>query len=407
MASRGKSLLCIRDSQGNLPEMKTSGVSPPTMGSEDEYRVSTPQEHTPFFQSDFYEKEYNRLVSKMCKEEVVRGDKTVKPFQKLLRLSVLVDKHVFAGKEWKLQRPSRVNIKSLLERKHYQDKKHDLFMSGVRMLEQKDLERTRYNYTHWRKPAKNAMEARLGIENLLGCSLQKEKQTAQTTVRDDGQLKDKIAWNHFTKGYCKLGEACKFRHSLENAHPDSQKLFLGGLPKNLMPETLVFELREKGYNIINNPKVFRGFCPEVCLGSTEDAQRLLREGKISILGCSVDVRTFIASTQNEMNCEQNVNDRSVFLGGVPLSITVLHLKAELEKMGIKVTNYPQRKSGFIPKLTLATAHQAKQLIAKGVIDLHGVAINVRPYKPGRCRTGKKQVTQHIYDVSSKFSGLRH
>merc|ERR1719419_407847 len=108
-----------------------------------------------------------------------------------------------------------------------------------------------------------------------------------------------------------------------------------------------------------------------------------------------------------MNCEQNVNDRSVFLGGVPLSITVLHLKAELEKMGIKVTNYPQRKSGFIPKLTLATAHQAKQLIAKGVIDLHSVAINVRPYKPGRCRTGKKQVTQHIYDVSSKFSGLRH
>jgi len=76
-------------------------------------------------------------------------------------------------------------------------------------------------------------------------------------------------------------------------------------------------------------------------------------------------------------------------------------------MGIEVTNYPQRKGRFIPKLTLATAHQAKQLIAKGVLDLHGVAISVRPYKPGRCQAGKKQGTRHIHDLSPKFSGLRH
>jgi len=53
-------------------------------------------------------------------------------------------------------------------------------------------------------------------------------------------------------------------------------------------------------------------------------------------------------------------------------------------MGIKVTTYPKRKSGFIPKLSLATTQQAKQLIAKGVLDLNRVAVSLRPYKPGQC-----------------------
>jgi len=147
--------------------------------------------------------------------------------------------------------------------------------------------------------------------------VQKEKQTAQMTFSDDGKPKDKMMCHHFTKGYCKLGESCNFRHSVRICHPDSQKLFLGGLPKNITSETLVFELRKKRYTIINEPKVFRRFCPQVCFGSTEEAQRMLREGKISILGCSVDVRPFKASTQKKMNREQNVNNRSVSLVGVP------------------------------------------------------------------------------------------
>jgi len=118
---------------------------------------------------------------------------------------------------------------------------------------------------------------------------------------------------------------------------------------------------------------------------------MLREGKISILGCSVDVRPYNARTYKEMDRQLNVNNRSVFLGGVPSFITVRYLKAELEKMGIKVTNYPQRKSWFIPKLTLATAQQAKQLIAKGALVLNGVSISVRPYKPGQCLYVKKEV----------------
>jgi len=102
------------------------------------------------------------------------------------------------------------------------------------------------------------------------------------------------------------------------------------------------------------------------------------------------VRIKHANTR-DMDRQLNVNNLSVFLGGVPPYITVRYLKTELEKMGIKVTNYPQRKSSFIHKLTLATTQQAKQLIAKGVLDLNGV-VSVRPYKPGQSRAGKKKVT---------------
>jgi len=199
------------------------------------------------------------------------------------------------------------------------------------------------------------------------------------TFSDDGKPKDKMLCHHFTKGYSKLGESCNFRRSDRICHPDSQKLFLCGLPKNITSETLVFELRKKGYAIINEPIVFRRFCPQVCFGSTEEAQRMLREGKISILGCSVDVRPYKARTHNVVDRQLNADNRSVFLGGVPSFITVRYLKSELKKMGFKVTNYPQRKSRFIPKLSLATVQQAKQLIAKGVLVLNGVAIIVRPY----------------------------
>jgi len=207
------------------------------------------------------------------------------------------------------------------------------------------------------------------------------------TFSDDGKPKDKMLCHHFKKGFCKLGESCNFCHGVRICHPDSQKLFLGGLPKNITSETLVIEFRKKGYTIMNEPKVFRRFCPQVCFGSTKEAQRMLREGKISILCCSVDVRPYKARTHKEMDRQLNVNNRSVFFVGVPSFITVRYLKAELEKMGFKVTNYPQ----LIPKFTLATAQQAKQLIAKGALLLNGVAISVRPYKPGQCRSGMKGV----------------
>jgi len=322
MASKGNSLENSRDLQDNLPEVETNGVSPPTLEGEDYNTVNSsiarPPDCQSFLHSNFYEDEYNRLVSNMHKEEVTRSDKPMKPFQELLQLSVLADEHSLAGRPWELQRPSRVNINRLLKCKRYLDKKHGVFMSCIRLLEQKDLELTRYNCTRWRKSVIDAMEARLGINDLLGCGLQKEKQTTKMRLSDDGEPKDMILCRHFTKGYCKLGEACSFSHSVRISHPDSQKLFLGGLPKNITSETLVFELSKKGYTIINEPKIFHRFCPQVCLGSVEEAQKMLREGKISILGCSVDVRPYKARKHKNMDRQLNVNNRSVFLDGVSL-----------------------------------------------------------------------------------------
>jgi len=87
-----------------------------------------------------------------------------------------------------------------------------------------------------------------------------------------------------------------------------------------MLETLVFQLRKKGYTIINEPKIFHRFCPPVCLGSVEKAQKMLREGKISILGCSVDARPYKARKHKDVVHQLSVYNRSVFLGGVPPSI---------------------------------------------------------------------------------------
>jgi len=191
-------------------------------------------------------------------------------------------------------------------------------MSGIRLLEQKDIELTRYNYTQWRKPVTDAMEARLCIKDLLECRLQKEKQTAQMTLSVYGKPKESNLCHYFTKGYRKFGEACSFSHNVRSSYPDSQKLFLGRLPKNITSASLVFELRKKGYTIINEPKIFRRFCPQVCLGSVEEAQKLLREGKISILGCSVDVRPYKARKHKDMVHQLNVYNGSVFLGRVSL-----------------------------------------------------------------------------------------
>jgi len=55
------------------------------------------------------------------------------------------------------------------------------------------------------------------------------------------------------------------------------------------------------------------------------------------------------------------------------------VKTELEKLGMKVINRPQIKAGFIPKVTLANAEQAQQLVAKGTIDINGAVVSVRPY----------------------------
>jgi len=200
---------------------------------------------------------------------------------------------------------------------------------------------------------------------------------------------------HFTKGWCRQGEACSFEHSVEGSYPDSQKVFLGGLPHSITPAKLLWELKQQGYVVVNEPKIFRGFSPQVCLSTTAQAMKMLREEKMMICGCAVDIRPYKASTKKERDRQLDTNNRSVFLGGLPSSVTVQIIKTELEKLGMKVTNRPLIKAGFIPKVTLASAEQAQQLVAKGTIDINGAVVSVRPYvskiksPPKECSTTSK------------------
>jgi len=184
---------------------------------------------------------------------------------------------------------------------------------------------------------------------------------------------------HFVKGWCRQGDACSFQHSVEGSFPDNQKVFLGGLPHSITPAKLLLELGQQGYMVINQPKVFRGFSPQVCLSSESEAKKLLQVGKIMICGSIVDIRPYKASTKKERDRLLETNKRSIFLGGLPSSVTVQILKLEIEKLGMKVTNRPLIKGGFIPKVTLASADQAQELVAKGTINIKGAVASVRPY----------------------------
>jgi len=120
------------------------------------------------------------------------------------------------------------------------------------------------------------------------------KQKVQKSTSKNGTVSRKC--RHFTKGWSRQGEACTFYHSAEGSNPDSQKVFLGGLPDSITPAKLLGELKQKGYTVVNQPKIFRGFSPQVCLRTTSEATKMLQE-KVMICGCAVDVRPYKASTK--------------------------------------------------------------------------------------------------------------
>jgi len=208
---------------------------------------------------------------------------------------------------------------------------------------------------------------------------EKQVSTSKQKVQKSSAKNGKVPCRHFTKGWCKLGDACSFQHSVEGSYPDSQKVFLGGLPHSITPAKLLCEMEQQGYIVVNQPKIFPGFSPQVCLNSESEAKKLLQVGKIMICGCTVDVRSYKALTKKERDRQLATNNRSIFLGGLPSSVTVQILKAEIERMAMKVTNRPLIKAGFTPKVTLASAEQAQELIAKGTININGAVVSVRPY----------------------------
>jgi len=395
-------------------------------------------------QTNFYEAEYEKMVSRMDKMVMsTKNQKTVDPFGELLQLSVLADggdlgyvdsnNHIHP-QQWK--KKSRLSIHGLLKLKRQQDEKHEMFMAMMRKLEEMDKEwfrrkmQQRKEYSSSMPPADylidsptketdgnfrmsstsegdssmgsvpdgDLMRSTVPDDDFRTASMQEEdvmigsvsgQQYSDTEVKHVSPKKmpktkpkkEKVAaCRHFAKGWCRQGKACSFLHSLKDSHPDSQKVFLGGLPHSITPAKLVHELGQQGFRVINEPKIFRGFSPQICLASDVEAMKMLEEGRITICGSKVEVRPYKAITKKERDRQLDTNRRSVFLGGLPSSVTVQMLKASIDKLGMKMTNRPLIKAGFIPKVTLANTEQAQNLVARGTLTINGATVSVRTYE---------------------------
>jgi len=185
---------------------------------------------------------------------------------------------------------------------------------------------------------------------------------------------------HFLKGHCKRGRACDFLHDPSIFCPDFQKVFLGGLPAHITEATLQEKLTRQGYTVINKPKVLRGFTPQVCLGSVEEAQKMIKKGRIFIDGSQVDVRPYEAFAKEDVDKRlPDDTKRSVFIGGLSNGTTGQMIINDLEKLDVKVVNHPLIKTGFTPKVTLGTVEQAQKLIKMKRVRIHHSLVDIRPY----------------------------
>lgn len=195
---------------------------------------------------------------------------------------------------------------------------------------------------------------------------------------------------HFLKGHCERGESCGFRHDHSVFCTDLQKVFLGGLPGHLTASLLREKLAGQGFTVLNNPKIIRWFSPQVCLGSVEEAQKLIKKGTIVIDGSVVRVRPFEALTRDKKKKLPDEVERSVFLGGLPTGTTGEMIKVELGKLGLVVVNTPELKSGYSPQVAFQTFEQARKLLKLQRVEINGSLVSVRPFANIRSSSGKKK-----------------
>jgi len=197
---------------------------------------------------------------------------------------------------------------------------------------------------------------------------------------EEDQNRKRRLCRHFLKGHCKRGKACDFLHDPSIFCPNSQKVFLGGLPAHITEATLRQKLAQQGYKVINKPKVLRGFTPQVCLASIEEAQKLIEKRNILIDGSLVDVRAYEAFAKGGID-ESRPDEikRSVFLGGLSKGTTSQMIKDDLQKMEFKVINHPLVKTGFTPKVTFGTVKETNMLVKLKKVRINDTLVDVRPY----------------------------
>lgn len=215
--------------------------------------------------------------------------------------------------------------------------------------------------------------------NRFGDSQMKKENSDDSEASQDHTRKRRLC-RHFLKGHCKRGKSCDFLHDLSIFCPNSQKVFLGGLPAHITEITLREKLAEYGYKIINRPKILRGFTPEVCMASVEEAQKLIKKKNILIDGSLVDVREYAAWAKGDVERKRpDEIKRSVFLGGLSRGTSSQMIKDHLEKIDVKVVNHPLIKSGFSPRVILSTVEESNMLIKLKKVRINDTWVDVRPF----------------------------
>jgi len=210
---------------------------------------------------------------------------------------------------------------------------------------------------------------------------------------------------HFLKGHCHRGDRCGFRHDHSVFCSDTQKVFLGRLPAHLTSSLLRQKLEEQGYTVLNHPKILRWFSPQVCLGSVEEAQRLVGKGTIVIDGAIIQVRPFVAFTKDKKKKLPDEVERSVFLGGLAAGTNAEMIKDALGKMAFIVVSIPEVKSGYSRQVVLQTYQQAQTLLNLTQVQINGALVNVRPFANIRSSSGKKKKTTHTRNILHKKVGV--
>jgi len=185
---------------------------------------------------------------------------------------------------------------------------------------------------------------------------------------------------HFLKGRCNRGNSCDFLHDESVFCSDEQKVFLGGLPPQITDKALRDALLIEGYTVLNNPKVLQGFCPQVCLGSVQQAQTMIKRGKIVIGQAFVDVRPYETFAKDNLKLSSDGEiKRSVFLGGLPSNTTGWMIKERLAQLGFETAKHPVVMSGFAPQVILRSVEQACRLVKLKNIKINKSKVEVRPY----------------------------
>jgi len=197
-------------------------------------------------------------------------------------------------------------------------------------------------------------------------------------MKNETDIRKRRLCRHFVKGFCLRSDNCEFLHDPSIFCTDEQKVFLGGLPLHMTSAILKAKLEEQGLTVLNKPRIMRGFTPQVCLGSVAEAEKLIATRFIYIDDDRVDVRPYQDREQLRQGLPSIVK-RSVFLGGLPEKTTGDIIVRDLQRLDVKVVNFPVVKNGYAPRVVLGSLEHAKMLVALKRVKVNGAPVDVRPY----------------------------